>query len=118
MFKKVTQKFKDAYVMSHAKALKLPEFKDEGKVRLNVVFSGKVQKVGFRLELKELSTRIGVTGWAKNMPNGDVMAELQGPMDKIQYIIGAMHSLKRAKVKNINCTERYVVGYENDFQII
>jgi len=48
MFKKLISKFKNAYVVSHAQALKLPEFKDEGRVRLNYCILRKSSECGLQ----------------------------------------------------------------------
>ncbi|RUS53123.1 hypothetical protein QI30_16325 [Kurthia sp. 3B1D] len=68
-------------------------------------FSGRVQNVGFRLELATLAKRLPLTGTVYNLENGDVEAILQGPSTAIHYVIAHMHQLKRAKVKKITSYE-------------
>lgn len=53
-------------------------YQDEGEVRLFLVFSGRVQGVGFRWTTQDLAKRVGVTGWVRNMDDGTVQAEMQG----------------------------------------
>lgn len=91
---------RDNYVINQVKKLKLPEFKSDTIRRYEVIFSGRVQKVGFRLEVCELAKRLELTGFCKNLENGDVMAQLQGPDNKIKYLISFMESLKRIKIEN------------------
>ncbi|MBQ9991783.1 MAG: acylphosphatase [Lachnospiraceae bacterium] len=68
--------------------------------RYRVLFSGRVQKVGFRLEVCELAVRLGLTGFCKNLENGDVLAEFQGTEEKINFLISFMESLKRIRITN------------------
>ena len=96
------QRFKtirDTYVIRQVQRLTLPVFSSQTIRRYQVLFSGRVQKVGFRLEVCELAKRLGLTGWCRNLENGDVLAELQGPEDKIQYLLSFMESLKRIKIR-------------------
>ena len=40
--------------------------------RLHVLFSGRVQGVGFRYTVRELASGLSVTGYIRNLPDGDV----------------------------------------------
>lgn len=91
---------RDNYVKNQVKKVNLPKFESGNIRRYRITFSGRVQKVGFRLEVCELAKRLGLTGFCKNLDNGDVLAELQGDDDKIQYLLTFMESLKRIKIKN------------------
>ena len=76
----------------------LPGFPEDDLVRYRIVFSERVQKVGFRLEVCEMAGRLGITGYCQNLQNGDVLAEFQGPKNQIAYLVRFMESLKRIKV--------------------
>ena len=56
--------------------------------------------MGFRLETCELAKRLGLTGFCQNLENGDVLAELQGPENRIHFLISFMESLKRIKIEH------------------
>ena len=56
----------------------LPDFSGGEVKRYRICFRGRVQRVGFRLEVCQLAGRLGMTGWCKNLENGDVLAEIQG----------------------------------------
>ena len=97
------EKFKsirDNYVIRQVQRAEIPEFEPDDVCRYNVIFSGRVQKVGFRLEVCELAKRLELTGFCKNLENGDVMAELQGFNNRIMYLMSFMDSLKRIKIKS------------------
>ena len=96
---------RDDYVKNQAANAKLPEFEESRILRYRIQFSGRVQHVGFRLELSELAKRLDLHGFAENMENGDVIAELQGEEMRIQYLIHFMDHLKRIKIKNMKIEE-------------
>lgn len=48
--------------------------------------SGLVQGVGFRYTTSYEGLRIGVTGYAKNLPNGDVEVLVSGSPDQIEHM--------------------------------
>ena len=47
-------------------------------VRREVVFSGRVQGVGFRATLRRLAEDAAIRGWVRNEPDGTVRAHLLG----------------------------------------
>lgn len=102
-FKSIFIQMRDNYVINQAGNVQIPVFAEEKTSRYRITFSGRVQHVGFRLEVAELAARLGLTGFCKNLENGDVLAELQGPKEKIKFLVYFMESLKRIKV-----TERKV----------
>lgn len=113
------QKFvqaRDNYVINQVQRLQLPEFKADDVRRYRVTFSGRVQKIGFRLEVCELAGKLGLTGLCKNLENGDVLAELQGSENKIKYLIAFMESLKRIKIKKKVIEELELDTKEMDFK--
>ena len=52
-------------------------------VRRRLVIHGRVQGVFFRDTLRTLAERNGVTGWARNTPEGTVEAVLEGDEDAV-----------------------------------
>ena len=46
--------------------------------RYYVVYSGQVQGVGFRWKLMQLAHKYNITGYVRNLPNGNVETEIQG----------------------------------------
>ena len=112
------KKLRDDYVIHQVEKAKLPDFEDDYFMRRRVVFSGRVQHVGFRLELEQMATRLGLTGWVKNLENGDVEAEFQGTESRIRFLLRFMHSLKRIKIKHTENTPRPLKQKETTFEII
>jgi acylphosphatase len=100
------------------KNINLPYFSPSPTVRKRVVFSGRVQKVGFRLEIIELAMRLNLTGWVKNRNDKSVECELQGEIMKIMFLIDYMKSLKRASVHDVVINEMLTVNDDTDFCLI
>lgn len=98
MVKTAFKKFRDWLVIDQVRRVKLPVFPPGRVCRKRITFSGRVQKVGFRLEVSELAKRLGLTGFCENLPGGDVLAEFQGPENKIRFLVSFMESLKRIRI--------------------
>lgn len=114
--KEKIKKFKNDYVINQVKKVKLPEFEETtDTVRKKMTFGGKVQKVGFRLEFTELANRLGLTGFCRNLENGDVFAEVQGDPLKIDFLVSFMESLVRIKIKNKTIEEIECKSDETEF---
>ena len=104
---------KNNYVIKQVEKQKLPEFSESEIKRYKIHFKGRVQKVGFRLEVCEMSRRLNLVGYCKNLDNGDVVAQLQGEEDKINYLLSFMNSLKRIKIDYMRKEELPLVDGEN-----
>jgi acylphosphatase len=112
------KKLRDAYVINQVKNIKLPNFHTSPTVRQRIIFTGRVQKVGFRLEINELAKRLTLTGWVKNRADNNVEAELQGEIDKIIFLTKFMKSLKRASVHNVTIKEMPIIEDDTQFNLI
>jgi len=56
----------------------------------HVIAKGRVQGVGFRYFVQETAERLGLKGWVRNMPNGDVEAEAVGDLLAIETWLDAL----------------------------
>ena len=110
------KQIRDNYVIRQAERVVLPEFPAAPVCRRRIRFSGRVQKVGFRLEVCELAKRLGLTGWCMNLEDGDVLAELQGTEARIDFLVTFMESLKRIKIRNKQIKEAEVLPNEKTFE--
>ena len=55
----------------------------QGAVRRRILFTGTVQGVGFRFTSKSMAENHHLTGWVKNLDDGDVLVEAQGRAEDI-----------------------------------
>ncbi len=58
---------------------------------VNLIISGKVQGVGFRIWTREQALKLNITGWVKNLTNGNVQACLNGTEQNINELIKLCH---------------------------
>lgn len=63
----------------------------EDNARAHVIISGRVQGVFFRMETQRAAERIGVCGWVRNLPSGDVEAVFEGPRDRVEEAVQWCH---------------------------
>ncbi|GLC78434.1 acylphosphatase [Lacrimispora brassicae] len=116
--KKMFKQIRNNYVIEQVKRADIPEFKPDKIIRYHMVFSGRVQRVGFRLEIELLALRLGLTGWIKNLENGNVEMEIQGMKNKIDFLLEFMNSLKRIKINQMKKDVRTVLNQEEEFKIL
>ena len=117
----IKEKFKamrNNYVINQVENIVLPSFEYSNTTRKKFIFTGKVQKVGFRFEVSLIAKKLGLTGWVKNTPQGEVEAEIQGEKDKIDFLIQFMKSLKRIKIVQVKEQIIDVIDREDEFIII
>ncbi|WP_340009123.1 acylphosphatase [Paenibacillus sp. FSL K6-0276] len=114
----VFKKLRNNYVIWHANRIKLLEFSSSTIARKKVVFSGRVQNVGFRLEIYSIAQRMKLTGWVRNLKDGSVEVELQGGEQEISFLVHCMQSLKRASVKKVTMIDLPINENEENFSIV
>jgi acylphosphatase len=52
-----------------------------------IIFEGRVQGVGFRYTVKDLSRGFDVCGWVRNLPDGSVELQVAGVSDEVEGFI-------------------------------
>ncbi len=57
------------------------------KVRAELKIQGRVQGVFYRQSTKETALRLGLTGWARNCPDGSVEAVFEGGKETVDAAI-------------------------------
>ncbi len=114
--KKVWNQFLDKYMKSTAEKIKDATFADDEIKRYRVIFSGIVQGVGFRYETWAIAQKLQLTGFVENLPNGTVYAELQGPENKILYLIECLKTVPRIQIEKLEMVEMELKN-DNIFEI-
>ena len=72
------------------------------QICIHCYISGKVQGVWFRASTQEQAERLGITGWAKNLPDGRVEVLACGNKEKIEELYAWLkHGPQLAKVTDI-----------------
>lgn len=84
----------------------------------HIIVSGMVQGVGFRYFVYRTASRMDLTGWVKNLPNGEVEIEVEGSKGMIESFIKELPTGNpSAVVKNIDVDWKNPTGKYSGFEI-
>ena len=72
-------------------------------IRAHILYSGRVQGVGFRFTVQRTAADLDLRGWVKNLPDGRVEILVEGDREKITQLC-----------QNL---EKYFLGYIKDKNI-
>src|SRR4028118_1740578 len=80
--------------------LEVERVQQDDRARVYVRVSGRVQGVFFRDSTREKAQELGLSGYVKNMPDGDVAALFEGPTEGVEEMIrwcgqGAPHAARK-----------------------
>ena len=85
--------------------------------RLRVFVSGRVQGVFFRSECATRADRLGLGGFARNLPDGRVEAVFEGEDDRVDQMVRWCHEGSSwSRVEHVEATEEEPTG-DRDFRI-
>lgn len=83
-----------------------------------LIISGRVQGVFFRMETQRAAKAAGVSGWVRNLPDGNVEALLEGLPEKIESVIAwCRQGPPRARVEQVEVYKQDYSGVYEDFSI-
>ena len=86
-------------------------------VRRRVIYSGRVQGVFFRATSQEISRRFKIVGFVRNMPDGTVELEVQGPAEQVEEFLTAVHEEYRANITSADIEDAQLRQDEASFEI-
>ena len=79
---------------------------------IDLRITGKVQGVWYRKSAVEEALRLGVTGFAMNLPDGSVRIEAEGPQEALdRFIAWCRTGPPRAVVENVKVMDGPIIGY-------
>ena len=90
------------------------------ELRVKIKVYGFVQGVFFRYNTRKLARRLGLTGYVKNLPDGTVYIEAEGPEDKLIELLefskqGPKHAfVEKVEHEYIQPTEEFK-GFDYKF---
>ena len=88
------------------------------KARLHVNFSGAVQGVGFRFTTRRIAEQYEVTGFVKNLPNGDVEVVTEGDREVVESFISTIcNSSLSDYIRNMEKESSPAMGEYSGFNI-
>jgi len=86
--------------------------------RAHIFVSGLVQGVCYRWFTEEHATRLGLTGWVKNLWDGRVEVVVEGEEEKIKELIKELRKGPRlARVEDVEINWEPYRGEFSDFRI-
>lgn len=60
-------------------------------VRAHVIVSGRVQGVWYRGTTRDVATKLGLRGWVRNLPDGNVEAVFEGEKEIVDKMVRWCH---------------------------
>lgn len=88
-----------------------------GRIRCRVIYSGRVQGVGFRAACVELSRRTVVVGFVRNCDDGTVELEAEGAQRHVDDFLDAVRSRMGGFIANAKRVEIQPLEEERIFEI-
>ena len=91
---------------------------DSDLQRAHVRVSGQVQGVFFRDSTRQKAEELGLAGWVKNVPEGQVEALFEGPTEKVREMVSwCEDGPQRASVENVDTNFESAEGDLEGFQV-
>ena len=87
------------------------------QIRRHIVFSGRVQGVGFRYRAYYAAQSLGQTGWVKNKWDGTVEMEVQGDEASISKMIARINEGTFVMIENMDVRTIPADESESSFHI-
>ena len=85
--------------------------------RWNVIFSGRVQGVGFRFRSQLLAQNYLVTGWVANLANGQVEMAVEGDSGEINNFINELRHKMAGFIDQVDIEAAQPQGEFSCFEI-
>jgi acylphosphatase len=86
-------------------------------VHKNIVIRGWVQGVGFRYAARKMACQCGITGFVRNLPDGNVYVEAEGPEALVDEFIAWCHTgPARAQIYSVTVEDGLMHDFR-DFEI-
>jgi len=87
-------------------------------VRAHIHFCGTVQGVGFRYTSISFAKQLSLTGWVKNLHNGNVEAVVEGPVEKIEELLSKLKGQFGGYIRDQKIEWLEARGEFNNFSIV
>ncbi len=86
-------------------------------IRRTLLFTGRVQGVGFRYATCYLARAHEVTGFVKNLPDGRVQAVIEGPKHEVERFEAAILAEMKPYIQEVSRDEAVASGEYRAFGI-
>ena len=97
--------------------LEVERVQQDDRTRAHVRVSGRVQGVLFRDSTREKAEKLGLSGYVKNTPDGDVEALFEGPTEGVEEMVrwcgqGPSHASVENVEANYEPAQNDLAGFE------
>lgn len=100
-----------------ARMPELPQFDPAATViRQHLIFTGRVQGVSFRFQSTLIAQKLNLTGWVKNLADGSVEMEVQGPKDKVDFFKKCLKKRPPIIIAQIKSQDLKIIESEKEFK--
>jgi acylphosphatase len=83
--------------------------------RSTIIFSGRVQGVGFRATTERIAEGFAVAGWVRNQRDGSVLCVAEGEVAEVERFIAAIKHAMHAYIRDVQITRSPGTGEFSDF---
>ena len=87
------------------------------KIRWHMIFSGRVQRVGFRYTAYYLARDLHLTGWVDNLPDGRVEMEVQGDVVLLRKLLLRLKAQPQIQITDTDIQTVPVLHWERRFRV-
>lgn len=70
-------------------------------MRYDIIFTGRVQGVGFRATAAGVAQGFAITGWVRNEPNRTVRCVAEGETNELDRFVGAVKEAMAGYVRDV-----------------
>jgi acylphosphatase len=89
------------------------------RTRTHLVIRGLVQGVSYRASARAEALRLQLTGWVRNLPNGDVEAVAEGERSRVeQFITWCRRGPDEAQVESVTQENAPATGEYSTFAVV
>lgn len=85
--------------------------------RAHVFYSGRVQGVGFRFTTERVALELGLMGWVRNLPNGQVEIICEGSEEKIESFLESIRQTLGPYIRKTVCDWESPTHEFKDFSV-
>ena len=87
-------------------------------VAAEILVSGMVQGVGYRFFTQRVAEELKLSGWVRNLPDGRVQAEVEGPRARVEELLARLRVGPRlASVTDVAVTWKAASGTAHGFMV-
>lgn len=86
-------------------------------IRRHIIFTGRVQGVGFRYRASYAARGLGLTGWVRNDTDGTVEMEVQGNEAQICRMLAMLQKDSYIRIEQMDTRDLPLEEHENGFRV-